>query len=56
VLPQYAGNPLAAGYGGHIRAEAPYNPFASPALAEIPPPAAAQDAPADAPAAAASRP
>lgn len=56
VLPQYAGNPLAAGFGEHIRAEAPYNPFASPALADIPPPAVAQDAPADAPAAADSRP
>ena len=56
VLPQYAGNPLAAGFGEHIRAEAPYNPFESPALAEIPPPAASQSAPESAPADASGRP
>ncbi|GHC06280.1 sigma-E factor negative regulatory protein [Thermomonas carbonis] len=56
VLPQYAGNPLAASFGGQVRAEAPYNPFESPALAEIPPPAASQSAPESAPADASSRP
>ena len=56
VLPQYAGNnALAVGFGDHVRA-APYNPFQSPALAEIAPPAAVQAAPADAPADAASQP
>ena len=56
VLPQYAGNnALAVGFGDHARA-APYNPFESPALAEIPPPVAAQAAPVDAPADAASQP
>lgn len=53
VLPQYAGNPLAAGFGEHARAAPPYNPFQAPGLAEVPPPAAvvpgvAGDAPADA--------
>ncbi|MEF9976922.1 MAG: sigma-E factor negative regulatory protein [Thermomonas sp.] len=48
VLPQYAGNnALAVGFGDHARAAAPYNPFQSPALAEIAPPAAVQAAPAD---------
>lgn len=56
VLPQYAGNPLAAGFGDHARAAVPYNPFQSPALAEIPPPAAVPPAPADTPADAASQP
>ena len=56
VLPQYAGNnALAVGFGDHARA-APYNPFQSPALAEIPPPAAVQAAPVDAPLDAASQP
>jgi len=56
VMPQYAGNnALAVGFGDHARA-APYNPFQSPALAEIPPPVAAQAAPVDAPADAASQP
>jgi len=56
VLPQYAGNnALAVGFGDHARA-APYNPFQSPALAEIAPPAAAQTTPADAPADAAGKP
>lgn len=56
VLPQYAGNSaLTVGFGDHARAAAPYNPFQSPALADIPPPAV-RAAPADAPAAAASRP
>lgn len=57
VLPQYAGNnALTVGFGEHGRVAAPYNPFQSPALADIPPPAAAQDTPASAPAAAGSRP
>ena len=56
VLPQYAGNPLAAGFGDHARAEAPYNPFQSPALADIPPPAAAPTVPVDAAPDAASQP
>lgn len=56
VLPQYAGNnALAVGFGDHARA-APYNPFQSPALAEIAPPATVQAAPVDAPADAASQP
>ena len=56
VLPQYAGNnALAVGFGDHARA-APYNPFQSPALAEIAPPATVQAPPADAPADAASQP
>ena len=56
VLPQYAGNSaLTVGFGDHARPAAPYNPFQSPALADIPPPAV-QAAPADAPAAAASQP
>ncbi|HSD17335.1 MAG TPA: RseA family anti-sigma factor [Thermomonas sp.] len=57
VLPQYAGNnALAVGFGDHARA-APYNPFQSPALAEIAPPATGQAAaPVDAPAGAASEP
>ena len=57
VLPQYAGNnALAAGFGDHARGAAPYNPFQSPALAEIAPPAAAQATPVDAPADAAGKP
>ena len=56
VLPQYAGNALAAGFGDHASAAAPYNPFQSPSLAEIAPPAAVQPAPADGPADAASQP
>ena len=58
VLPQYAGNPLAASFGEHARAEAPYNPFQSPALADIPPPATAPapTAPVDAASDAANRP
>ena len=57
VLPQYAGNnALTVGFGEHARDAAPYNPFQSPALAEIAPPAAAQTAPADAPVDAASQP
>lgn len=57
VLPQYAGNnALTVGFGDHARAAAPYNPFQSPALAEIPPPAPVQAAPADTPADAASQP
>jgi negative regulator of sigma E activity len=56
VLPQYAGNnALAVGFGDHVRA-APYNPFQSPALAEIAPPAAVKAAPVDAPADGASQP
>ncbi len=56
VLPQYAGNnALAVGFGDHARA-APYNPFQSPALAEIAPPTAVQAAPVDAPADAARQP
>ena len=56
VLPQYAGNnALAVGFGDHVRA-APYNPFQSPALAEIAPPVAVQAAPADAPVDAAGKP
>ena len=57
VLPQYAGNnALTVGFGEHDRVAAPYNPFQAPGLADIPPPAAAQDTSADAPATAASRP
>ena len=57
ALPQYAGNnALTVGFGEHDRVAAPYNPFQAPGLADIPPPAAAQDTPADAPATAASRP
>lgn len=57
VLPQYTGNALAAGFGDHARASAPYNPFQSLALADIAPPAAVQQAaPADAPVDAASQP
>ena len=57
VLPQYAGNSaLTVGFGEHARAAAPYNPFQSPALAEIAPPSAVQATPVDAPADAASQP
>ena len=57
VLPQYAGNnALTVGFGEHDRVAAPYNPFQAPGLADIPPTAAAQATPADAPATAASRP
>ena len=56
VLPQYAGNPLAAGFAGDVRADAPYNPFQAPALAEIPPLAAERAVPADAAADTASQP
>lgn len=56
VLPQYAGNALAAGFGDHARAAAPYNPFQSPALVEIAPPVTVQAPPADPPADAAGKP
>ena len=56
VLPQYAGNnALAVGFGEHARA-APYNPFQSPALAEIAPPASVQAPAAETPVDAASQP